>query len=75
MQYTGAINEELFELLLVDDGFSVGQKFAQIEKTAKKKFINISDKELYETIQKLKTTDYYSDEKLTDKEFETWQTS
>lgn len=71
-QYIGAFFTELEELLMIEDGFTVGQKLTQIEKTANKRFIELSDKELYETIQKLRKQEYYQDQKLTPKEFEEW---
>lgn len=71
-KYLGAIHTELYDLLMVDDNFTVGEKFTQIEKTTKKRFFELTDKELFEAIQKLKKEDYYSDEKLNDLEFTNW---
>ena len=72
INYAGAIHTELFELFIVDDGYNIPQKLTQIEKTAKKRFFNMTDEELYLTIQKLKKENYYSDEENTDKEFKNW---
>lgn len=72
VNYAGAIHTELFDLFLVDDGYNIPQKLMQIEKTAKKRFFNMTDKELYETIQKLKQENYYSDEIVTDEQFKIW---
>jgi len=72
LSYTGAIHTELFDLFLIDDGYNIPQKLTQIEKTAKKRFFEMTDVEMYEAIQKLKKEDYYSDEKTTEEEFKTW---
>lgn len=71
-KHVGVIHQELFDLFLIDDGFNVPQKLAQIEKTAKKRFIEMSDVELHETIQKLRKEDYYQDQKLEEEEFNNW---
>lgn len=70
--HVGVIHQELFELFLIDDGFNVPQKLAQIEKTAKKRFIEMTDIELSDTIQKLRKEDYYQDQKLETEEFNKW---
>ena len=72
LSYTGAIHTELFDLFLIDDGYNIPQKLTQIEKTAKKRFFEMTDVEMYEAIQKLKKEDYYSDEETTEEEFKTW---
>lgn len=81
-EYSGQIYLILPKLLSIQDGFSLGQKLAQIEKTAKKRFINMTDEEVYNTLKALiETKDYYKDElpdddfwksllKMSDKEYE-----
>ena len=71
-KYLAGIYNELYEYFTINDGFTVGQKLAQIEKTAEKRFIEITDEELFNTIQKLEKTDYHSDEKTTEEEFNKW---
>ena len=62
-EYSGQIYLILPKLLSIQDGFSLGQKLAQIEKTAKKRFINMTDEEVYSTLKLLiETKDYYTDE-------------
>jgi hypothetical protein len=62
-EYSGQFYLALPELLRVRDGFSLGQKLAQIEKTAKNKFINMSDEAIYTTLMSLiEKGDYYKDE-------------
>lgn len=69
VEYSGQIYFNLPDLLSIKDGFTFGQKLAQIEKTAKKRFIEMSDEEMYNTLQLLiKTKDYYTDE-MPDEEF------
>ena len=46
IEYSGYFYKELPRLLMEKDGFSLGQKLAQIEKTAKKKFIDMSDEDI-----------------------------
>lgn len=62
IKYKGAIVELLSELFMIKDNFTVGQKITQIEKTAKKKFYDMSDEDLYNTLTSLINTDYYTDE-------------
>jgi hypothetical protein len=57
----GVIHEELFKLFLIRDGFSVGEKLTQIEKTAKKRFYNMSNEELYDALRETIKVDYFSD--------------
>jgi hypothetical protein len=57
----GVIHEELFKLFLIRDGFSVGEKLTQIEKTAKKRFYNLTNDELYNALMETNRTDYFSD--------------
>jgi len=62
VNFQGAIAEAITDLFMINDGFSAGEKLTQIEKTAKKRFYDLSDKEIYETLKELLRTDYYSDE-------------
>lgn len=72
-QYIGAIHEELYEYFLINDGFNIPQKLAQIEKTANKKYIEMTDVQLFNTIQELrKNNNYHQDQKLTVEEFNNW---
>lgn len=57
----GVIHEELFKLFLIRDGFSVGEKLTQVEKTAKKRFYNMTNDELYNALMETNRTDYFSD--------------
>lgn len=69
IEYSGYFYKELPRLLMEKDGFSLGQKLAQIEKTAKKKFIDMSDEDIYNSLKQLvETKDYYKDE-LPDESF------
>ena len=69
IEYSGYFYKDLPRLLMEKDGFSLGQKLAQIEKTAKKKFIDMSDEDIYNSLKLLiETKDYYSDE-LPDESF------
>jgi len=71
--FVGAIHNELFEYFIIDDGFNIPQKLVQIEKTAQKRFIEMSDKDILTTIQELrKNQDYHKDEKLTEEDFKNW---
>ena len=71
--FVGAIHSELFEYFMVDDGFNILQKLTQIEKTTKKRYMEMSDKDVLNTIQELrKNQDYYKDQKLTPEEFKEW---
>ena len=63
IEYSGYFYKDLPRLLMEKDGFSLGQKLAQIEKTAKKKFIDMSDEEVYSSLKILiETKEYYLDE-------------
>ena len=69
IEYSGYFYKDLPRLLMEKDGFSLGQKLAQIEKTAKKKFIDMSDEDIYNSLKQLiETKDYYADE-LPDESF------
>ena len=63
VEYSGQIYLNLPKLLSIQDKFTFGQKLAQIEKTAKKKFIDMSDEDIYNALKQLiETKDYYKDE-------------
>ena len=63
VEYSGQIYLNLPKLLSIQDKFTFGQKLAQIEKTAKKKFIDMSDEDIYNSLKQLiETKDYYKDE-------------
>ena len=63
VEYSGQIYVNLSKLLIIQDKFTFGQKLAQIEKTAKKKFIDMSDEDIYNSLKQLiETKDYYKDE-------------
>lgn len=69
IEYSGYFYKDLPRLLMEKDGFSLGQKLAQIEKTAKKKFIDMSDEDIYNSLKQLiETKDYHMDE-LPDESF------
>ena len=68
VNFQGAIAEAITDLFMINDGFSAGEKLTQIEKTAKKRFYSLSDKELYETLKELLKTDYFSDTYYTQEE-------
>ena len=63
VEYSGQIYLNWPKLLSIQDKFTFGQKLAQIEKTAKKKFIDMSDEDIYNSLKQLiETKDYYKDE-------------
>lgn len=62
LKLEGVIYEMLYELLMVNDNFTVGQKLTQLEKKAKNRFYNMSDEEIYNTLKDTIKEDYYSDE-------------
>lgn len=73
VEYGGQIYLDLMKYLAIDDGFSFGQKMAQIEKTAKKRFIEMTDEEVYKTQKQIiEDKQYWKDDKLSDQEFTDW---
>lgn len=66
----GAIAELITELFIIDDGFSAGEKLTQIEKTAKKRYHQMNDEELYNALKETLKNDYYSDTKCSEEEIE-----
>ena len=73
VEYKGQFYLDLPIYLSIADGYSLGEKLTQIEKEAKKKFIEMSDEEIYTTLRYLTTTkEYFKDEKLNEEEFKEW---
>ena len=63
VEYSGYFYKDLPRLLMEKDGFSLGEKLAQIEKTAKRKFVEMTDEEVYSSLKILiETKEYYLDE-------------
>lgn len=63
VEYSGHFYNDLPKLLMERDGFSLGEKLAQIEKTAKKKYVEMTDEEVYISLKTLiETKEYYLDE-------------
>jgi hypothetical protein len=58
----GVILDLLTDLFIINDGFSAGEKLTQIEKTAKKRFYDMSDEQLYNALTETTKCDYYSDD-------------
>ena len=73
VEYKGQFYLDLPIYLSIADGYSLGEKLTQIEKEAKKKFIEMLDEEIYTTLRYLTTTkEYFKDEKLNEEEFKEW---
>lgn len=73
IEFSGQIYQDLAKYLIIGDKFTFGQKLAQIEKEAKKRFYDMTDEEIYRTLKSLiSTKEYYKDEKLTDEGFKMW---
>lgn len=70
-QYIGAFYKKMFTLLTKDDGCIIGQKLTQLEKTSKKRLFDLSDKEIYDALERVIEEDI-TDTKLTDEEFNNW---
>lgn len=63
VNFKGAVHDLLLEFFMVKDGFSIGEKFTHLEKQLpKKKFYYSSDEEIYNTLETIIKSDYYSDE-------------
>ena len=58
----GAILELITDLFIIDDGFSVGEKLTQIEKTAKKRFYDMTNEDIYNALVEVNNSEYYQDE-------------
>ena len=67
--YKGNINAIFYDFLLKEDGFSVGEKLTEIEKITKKRFLHLTEKEIYETMEQIIKTPVEIDEPFTDEEF------
>jgi hypothetical protein len=73
VKYTGSIYTEIGRFLQVQDGFSFGEKLTQIERHTNKKFIELTDEEILNTLLFLvKSDSYYEDTQLTNEEFYEW---
>lgn len=70
-QYIGAFYKKMFTLLTKDDECTVGQKLTQLEKISKKRLFDLSDKEIYDALERVIAEDT-TDTKLTDEEFNNW---
>lgn len=68
VNFQGAIAEAITDLFMINDGFSAGEKLTQIEKTAKGRFYNLTDEEIYNALKELVRTDYFSDTYYTTEE-------
>jgi hypothetical protein len=73
VEYSGQIYLNLPKLLSNKDGFTFGQKLTQIEKTAKKRFYDMTDEEIFLSLKILiDNKDYHQDEKLSDADYKTF---
>lgn len=72
MKYIGNIHNILFTAFSKNDGLNCGQKLAHIEKLSGTRFVNLSDKELYNTLEKYVVETAEQDEPLSDEEFTAW---
>jgi hypothetical protein len=70
--FLGNIHNILFDVFQKKDGFSVGEKFTQIEKITKKRFFNLTDQEIYEALETYKAMPLEEDEKLSEEDFLGW---
>lgn len=70
-QYIGGFYKSIFTLLMKDDGYTIGQKLTQLEKASKKRFFDLSDKEIYEVLGEV-IAENTADTELTDEEFNNW---
>lgn len=65
INFKGAIHDSLFDFFSIKDGFTIGEKLTHLEKQLpKKKLYYASDEEIYNAIERIKKTDYYSDETI-----------
>lgn len=72
MRYVGNIHNILFTAFSKNDGLNCGQKLAHIEKLSGTRFVNLTDKELYNTLEKYVSEVVELDEPLSDEEFTVW---
>jgi hypothetical protein len=70
-QYIGAFYKKMFTLLTKEDECTIGQKLTQLEKISKKRLFDLSDKEIYDALERVIAEDT-TDTKLTDEEFNNW---
>lgn len=68
VNFQGAIAEALNDIFMINDGYSAGEKVAQLEKIAGKRFYYLSDQEFYNATQEMKKVDYYTDTFYTEDE-------
>lgn len=71
MQYVGAFYKKIFSLLNKADECTIGQKLTQLEKISKKRFFDMSDKEIYDALERA-IADDVTDTNLTEEEFKNW---
>ena len=70
--YKGNIYKILFEIFQLQDGFSVGAKLAMLEKLAGQRYVNLTEKQIYEACEKYIKLPIDKDEPMTEIEFSTW---
>lgn len=61
----------MFTLLNKADECTIGQKLTQLEKISKKRFFDMSDKEIYDALERAIAEDI-TDTTMTDEEFNNW---
>jgi hypothetical protein len=71
MQYIGAFYKKIFTLLNKADECTIGQKLTQLEKISKKRFFDMSDKEIYDALERA-IADDVTDTNLSEEEFNQW---
>ncbi len=71
MQFIGAFYKKMFTLLNKADECTIGQKLTQLEKISKKRFFDMSDKEIYDALERAIAEDI-TDTTMTDEEFNNW---
>ena len=71
MQFIGAFYKKIFTLLNKADECTIGQKLTQLEKISKKRFFDMSDKEIYDALERA-IADDVTDTTMTDEEFNNW---
>lgn len=73
-QYIGNILFILQDIIQREDGYTVGEKLRVIEQISGKRFFYLTDKEIYEAMEKVMSmsVDNEPDEPLTDSEFNEW---
>lgn len=62
INFKGAIHDLLAELFSVKDGYTVGEKLEHLKKQLpSKRYYGTSDEDIYNALDKVVKTDYYSD--------------